>query len=145
MVKLRLRRAGKKKHPVYKIVATDSRAKRDGAYLELVGRYDPNINPMLIELKDDRVFRWLRKGAQPTDTVRSLLRRKGLWMRWSLMKQGKDDDTVQKVMERWQMMQADRAQREADRKARRTERKKKTATSAPAAEAPAAEAPAPQA
>lgn len=144
MVKLRLRRVGKKKHPIYKIVATDARAKRDGAYLEAVGRYDPNVHPMLIELKDERVIYWLRKGAQPTDTVRSLFRRTGLWMRWSLIKQGKDEATIQKLMERWTMVQADRAKREADRRARRNERKKEAAPAAPA-EQPAAQAPAPQA
>jgi small subunit ribosomal protein S16 len=137
VVKLRLRRVGKKKHPIYKIVATDSRSKRDGAYLEAVGRYDPNEHPILLQMNEEKIFGWLRKGAQPTDTVRSLLRRQSLWMRWALMKQGKNTDVIQKVTERWQMAQAERAKREADRKARRSERKKKAVAAAKSAESPA--------
>jgi small subunit ribosomal protein S16 len=131
---------GKKKHPVYKVVATDIRAPRDGAYLEAVGSYDPNIHPLHLTFKEDRVFHWLRKGAQPTDTVRSLLRRKGLWLRWSLLKRGADAAKTQAILERWQMAQEEKARREADRKARRLEKKKQK--QAPAGEAAPAEAPA---
>jgi len=141
VVKLRLRRVGKKKHPIYKIVAADSRSPRDGRYLEVVGNYDPNLNPISLTVKEDRVFYWLRKGAQPTHTVQSLMKRNGVWLRWSLMKRGDDDAKQQSIIERWNMAQAERAAREADRKARRTERKKKTSepkTETPAAEAPAA-------
>ena len=83
MVKLRLRRAGKKKHPIYKIVAADMRSPRDGRFIEAVGQYDPNVNPIFLTVKEERVLYWLRNGAQPTDTVRSLLQRKGVWLRWS--------------------------------------------------------------
>ncbi len=141
MVKLRLRRAGKKKHPIYKIVAADIRSPRDGRFLETVGPYDPNINPILLSVKEERVFYWLRKGAQPTDTVRSLLQRKGLWLRWSLVRRGVDEAKMQGIVEKWQMQQAERPQRDADRKTRRAEKKKKAAA-APAEAAPAAEAPA---
>jgi small subunit ribosomal protein S16 len=135
VVKLRLRREGKKGHAIYKVVATDERSPRDGAFLEVVGTYDPNVRPARIILKDTRVEHWLRKGAQPTDTVRSLFRRTGLWLRWTLSRQGKDEATIARVTERWQMQQADRPTRDADRKTRRAERKKKSA--APA-ETPAA-------
>ena len=77
----------------------------------------------------------MKKGAQPTDTVRSLLRRNGFWLHWTLTRQGKDEATVKSVMERWQMLQIDKPKHEADRKARRSERKKKAA--APPAETPA--------
>lgn len=138
MVKLRLRRMGKKKHPIYKVVAADIHSPRDGRFIETVGQYDPNVNPVRLDLKEERVMHWLNKGAQPTDTVRSLLRRKGLWLRWSMMKRGADEAKVQSVMEKWQMQQTEKTKREADRKARRAERKKKAA--ATTAEAPAAEA-----
>lgn len=145
MVKLRLRRAGKKKHPFYKIVATDIRSPRDGRYLEAVGSYDPQKHPPELKFRDERVLYWLRKGAQPTDTVRSLFRRTGIWLRWTLLKRGMDETSMQKILERWNMQQQDRAKRDADRKARRTERKKKAAKEEPAAEgapaAPATEAP----
>lgn len=142
MVKLRLRRTGKKKHPIYKIVAADTRSPRDGRFIEAVGQYDPNMNPILLSLKDERVFHWLSKGAQPTDTVRSLLQRKGVWLRWSLTRRGVDDAKVQSIIERWQMQQAERPQREADRKIRRALRKKKAAEK-PVEAAPAAPAPEP--
>ncbi|MBN1397137.1 MAG: 30S ribosomal protein S16 [Bacteroidetes bacterium] len=129
-----MRREGKKKHPIYKLVAADSRSPRNGGYLEALGQYDPHRNPVTLKLKEQRIEHWLRKGAQPTDTVRSLLRRNGFWLQWTLTRQGKDEATVKSVMERWQMLQADKPKREADRKLRRAERKKKAA---PAAEAPA--------
>jgi small subunit ribosomal protein S16 len=137
VVKLRLRRAGKKKHPIYKIVAADMRSPRDGRFIEAVGQYDPNVNPIFLTLKEERVFYWLRNGAQPTDTVRSLLQRKGVWLRWSLIRRGADDAKMQSIVERWQMQQTERPQREVDRKSRRAQRKKK------AAEKPAEVAPAP--
>ena len=137
MVKLRLRRAGKKKTPIYRIVAADIRSPRDGRFIEAVGQYDPNVNPILLTVKEERVFYWLKKGAQPTDTVRSLLQRKGLWLRWTLQKRGVEETKAQSIIERWQMQQADRPQREADSRARRAERKKKAAEK-PAEAAPAA-------
>lgn len=142
MVKLRLRRAGKKKYPIYKIVAADIRSPRDGRFIEAVGQYNPNLNPVLLTVKEERVFHWLRKGAQPTDTVRSLLQRNGAWLRWTLTKRGVDETKKQAILERWQMQQAERGSRDADRKARRAEKKKKAAAK-PAETAAAAE-PAPQ-
>jgi small subunit ribosomal protein S16 len=130
---------GKKKYPIYRIVAADIRSPRNGRYIEAVGQYNPNINPIALSIKDERVFHWLRKGAQPTDTVRSLLQRQGLWLRWTLMRRGADETKVQSIVERWQMQQAERATREADRRARRAERKRKE-TAKPAEGAPAAEA-----
>ena len=144
MVKLRLRRAGKKKHPIYKIVAADIRSPRDGRFIETVGQYNPNINPILLTVKEERVFHWLRKGAQPTDTVRSLLQRNGLWLRWTLTRRGVDEAKKQIILERWQMQQAERGTRDADRKARRAEKKKKAAAKPAEAAAPAAAEPAPQ-
>jgi len=146
VVKLRLRRAGKKKHPIYKIVAADMRSPRDGRFIEAVGQYDPNVNPIFLTVKEERVLYWLRNGAQPTDTVRSLLQRKGVWLRWSLIRRGVDDAKMQSIVERWQMQQTERPQREADRKSRRAQRKKKaaekSAETVPAAVAAPAEQPA---
>ena len=144
MVKLRLRRAGKKKNPIYKIVAADIRSPRDGRFIEVVGQYDPNVNPILLTVKEERAFYWLKKGAQPTDTVKSLFQRTGLWLRWTLQKRGVDEAKTAAILERWQMQQADRSQREADSRSRRAKKKKaaeaKPAEAAPAA--PVAEAPA---
>jgi small subunit ribosomal protein S16 len=77
-VKLRLTRVGSKKNPVYRIVAADSRSPRDGKFLEIVGRYNPQTDPSTIELDEERVRDWLSKGAQPSDTVARLLKVKGV-------------------------------------------------------------------
>ena len=79
MVKLRLRRMGAKKRPSYRIVAADSRSPRDGAFIESVGYYDPITDPATINVNVDRARHWLSVGAQPTDTVRSLLKRSGVY------------------------------------------------------------------
>lgn len=77
-VHLRLTRAGRHKRPFYRVVAADSRKPRDGRYLEILGTYDALKNPPLAELKSDRVEYWLSQGAQPSVTVRTVLRRAGL-------------------------------------------------------------------
>lgn len=78
MIKLRLRRMGAKKRPSYRIVAAESRFPRDGRFIEAIGFYDPLTDPATITLKEDRIRHWLSNGAQPTDTVRDILRRHGI-------------------------------------------------------------------
>ena len=80
-VKLRLTRQGRKRKPYYHIVVADSRAPRDGKYIERIGMYNPNTNPATIELDFDRAFDWLQKGAQPTETCRAILSYKGVLMK----------------------------------------------------------------
>ena len=77
-VKLRLTRVGSKKNPVYRIVAADSRSPRDGKFLEIVGRYNPQTDPSTIEVDEEKVRAWLSKGAQPSETVARLLKTQGL-------------------------------------------------------------------
>ena len=78
-VKLRLMRMGKKKQPTYRVVAADSRSPRDGRFIEIVGIYDPRREPSAIRIDNDKAVDWLRKGAQPTDTVVRLLKQSGAW------------------------------------------------------------------
>ena len=78
MVKIRLRRMGGPKQPTYRIVAADSRAPRDGRFLEILGNYNPRTEPATVEVKEDRVRHWLSQGAQPTETVLRLLKQKGI-------------------------------------------------------------------
>ncbi|MEW6489378.1 MAG: 30S ribosomal protein S16 [Thermodesulfobacteriota bacterium] len=78
-VRIRLARHGAKKRPYYRIVAAPSEAPRDGRFLEVLGTYNPLTQPATIAVKEDRVLDWLGKGAQPSDTVRSLLRQTGVW------------------------------------------------------------------
>ena len=80
-VKIRLQRHGKKGKPFYWIVAADSRAKRDGRFLEKLGTYNPNTNPATVELDIDGAVQWLENGAQPTDTARTLLSYKGAMLK----------------------------------------------------------------
>ena len=77
-VKLRLTRVGSKKNPIYRVVAADSRAPRDGKFLEIVGRYNPQTDPSTIELDDARVRDWLAKGATPTEAVARLIKVSGI-------------------------------------------------------------------
>ncbi|MBE6726934.1 MAG: 30S ribosomal protein S16 [Ruminococcaceae bacterium] len=78
MVKIRLRRLGKKKAPFYRIVVADSRYPRDGRFIEELGFYDPMKNPVEIKVDADKTKEWLGKGAQPTETVKSLLKKSGV-------------------------------------------------------------------
>jgi len=77
-VRMRLTRVGSKKNPVYRVVVADSRSPRDGKFIEIVGRYNPQTDPSTIELDEDKVRDWISKGAQPSNTVQKLLKAKGL-------------------------------------------------------------------
>ena len=82
-VKIRLRRMGTKKVPFYRVVVADERAARDGRFLESLGTYDPVSEPIKVKIDADKALQWLQKGAQPTDTVRSLLRTAGVMRRYA--------------------------------------------------------------
>jgi small subunit ribosomal protein S16 len=77
-VKIRLTRQGGKKKPFYRIVVADSCAPRDGSFIEALGSYDPMTSPPKVELKGERVAFWMARGASPTDTVRTLLKKAGI-------------------------------------------------------------------
>jgi len=78
-VKLRLVRMGKKKQPTYRVVAADSRSPRNGRFIEIVGTYEPRMDPSVVRIDKERALDWLRKGAQPTDRVQRLLQESGVW------------------------------------------------------------------
>ena len=80
-VKIRLARRGRKKLAIYDVVVADARAPRDGKYIERIGRYNPNTNPATIDLNEDKAFEWVMNGAQPTDTVRAMLKYRGILLR----------------------------------------------------------------
>ena len=77
-VKLRLKRIGKKKNPFYRVVVADSRFPRDGRFIEEIGTYNPLTDPSEINIDSEKVQKWLKNGAQPTDTVKSLLKKSGI-------------------------------------------------------------------
>ena len=81
-VKIRLTRTGRKKFPSYRVVIADSEAPCDGRFIEKVGTYNPRENPVVFQVDEQLVLRWLGMGAQPTETVRSLLKNSGLWKKF---------------------------------------------------------------
>ena len=87
MVKLRLKRMGAKKQPSYRIVAADSRAPRDVRFIEILGFYNPRTNPAEVIIDEEKVLKWLNNGAQPSDTVRSILSREGIMKKFHEQKQ----------------------------------------------------------
>jgi small subunit ribosomal protein S16 len=127
-VKLRLRRMGKKKQPIYKVVAADSRSPRDGKFLEAIGLYNPLTDPHTLELKEDRVMYWLDAGAQPTDTVKSLLRQKGITLKRELMRKKLPEDKIQEEMSNWASQKEARLQSKKGKQSKAvSEPKKETA------------------
>lgn len=77
-VKIRLKRMGSKKKPFYRIVVADSRAPRDGRFIENVGTYDPLQDPPVVSIKEEQILDWMSKGAQPSDTVKNILSKQGV-------------------------------------------------------------------
>jgi len=88
MVRIRLRRIGGKGQPSYRIVAAEKEAPRDGAFKEILGFYNPRTDPATIQLKEDRIYDWMSKGAQPSDSVVSIFRTAGLIDRFDRYKKG---------------------------------------------------------
>jgi len=94
MVRIRLRRIGAKRQPSYRIVAADKEAPRDGRFIEVLGFYNPRTNPATIQLKEDRIYDWISKGAQPSDSANQVFRSAGLLERFERYKQGEELETL---------------------------------------------------
>ncbi len=82
-VKIRLNRMGAKKNPFYRIVVADSRAPRDGRFIEVLGNYDPSKQPAVVNIDEAKVLDWMNKGAQPTDTVKNLFSKQGIMSKFA--------------------------------------------------------------
>lgn len=111
MVKIRLRRRGRKQYPVYDIVATDGRRRRGGEYLEKLGQYNPNNNPSSITLNHERALYWLQCGAQPTIVARKILSMKGVLLNVFLLHKGKTAEEIKTALEKHEAVVASRATR----------------------------------
>ncbi len=94
MVRIRLRRVGAKKQPSYRIVAADLEHPRDGRFLEILGFYNPRTQPETIELHEDRIYDWIRRGAQPSESVTKIFKTIGLMDRFERFKAGESVDTL---------------------------------------------------
>lgn len=88
-VKIRLKRMGAKKAPFYRIVVADSRAPRDGKFIESIGYYDSTVNPVSVKIDEEKALAWMAKGAQPTDTVKSLFSKDGIMKKFAEAKAAK--------------------------------------------------------
>ncbi|MBE0655753.1 MAG: 30S ribosomal protein S16 [Bacteroidales bacterium] len=144
-VKIRLSRHGRKRKPLYHIVVADSRAPRDGRFIDNLGSYNPNTNPATIELDFDKAFDWVQKGAQPTDTCRAILSYKGVLMKKHLVEGAKkgafSEEDAEKKFQDWMKQKELKIQSKIDSLTRKkTEtQKEKLAREAEVNEARAAE------
>ena len=156
--KIRLQRGGRKARPIYSIVVADSRAKRDGRFIEKLGTYNPNTNPATIDLNFDSALSWVMKGAQPTDTARAILSYRGVMMKKHLLegvrKGALTDEQAEAKFEAWtnekeskilnkvESLASAESKAKADRMAAEAEANKARAAAIAAANAPVEEAPA---
>jgi small subunit ribosomal protein S16 len=101
MVKLRLAKQGRKKLPIYKIVAADERSRRDGRFIESLGQYRPQNETGKVQLNEERVMYWLNVGAQPTDTMRSILSGEGILLKWHLQKKKVEPARAEEIFNTW--------------------------------------------
>ena len=101
-VKIRLKRMGKKKQPIYKIVVADARSPRDGKFIEAVGFYNPLVNPHLTQLNEEKINLWLNRGAIPTLTVKSILSQNGVLLKRHLEKKKYSEERIQVEIANWQ-------------------------------------------
>jgi small subunit ribosomal protein S16 len=124
--KIRLQRGGRKGYAVYRIVIADARAPRDGRFTEKIGMYNPNTNPATVELNFERALYWVETGAQPTDTVRNILSREGVYLmkhlRTGVKKGAFDEATAQIKFDAWKANKVKglNAVEEAEAKAKKT-------------------------
>ncbi|CAN5651882.1 30S ribosomal protein S16 [soil metagenome] len=125
MVKLRLKRMGKKAYPIYKIVAADARSPRDGKFIEAVGNYNPNHDPALVTFKEERVQYWLDNGAQPTATVKSLLSNEGMMLKIHLKRKKTDEAKTTEELNKFAAYKPTKLENAKKRKVRRKESKAK--------------------
>jgi small subunit ribosomal protein S16 len=102
---------GKKKQPFYRIIAIDSRSRRDGKYIDNIGYYNPLTHPAEIVVNEEKVFQWLKNGAIPSDTVKSLFSKKGIMVKWHLMKEGHDQEKIAEEFKKWEVLQLEREKR----------------------------------
>jgi small subunit ribosomal protein S16 len=158
-VTIRLTRMGRKKRPYYRIVVTDTRAPRDGRYIECLGTYDSMEKPASVKIEETRTHYWLDKGAVPSDTVKSLLKHRGILLKRNLKKRGFDEAKIEEELNKWDSARVERLKKSSEKtriskkakdkaakaKAESEKPKETPAPAAPQAEAPSAEGAAPQA
>jgi small subunit ribosomal protein S16 len=111
LVKLRLRRIGRKQLPVYKIVAADAKSPRDGRFIEALGTYNPGAKPNVVDIKNDRVLYWLQTGAKPTVTVKNLLSNSGILLKLHLTRKKSSESKISDELEKWKSLQDEKTKK----------------------------------
>jgi small subunit ribosomal protein S16 len=126
---------GKKKQPIYKVVAADARSPRDGKFIEAIGLYNPKTEPATVDIKEDRALYWLNAGAQPTDTVKNILTHQGILLKKDLMSEGKTEEQINAKLEEWKKLNEANLAAKAKKKSEKKSAKKAEAKSESAPEA----------
>ncbi len=140
-LKIRLTRIGSRHRPFFRLAVVDSRARRDGRSVSILGYYNPLSQPHQLKVHQEEVIEWLNKGAQPTETARSLLKQTGVWQRYQLIKQGKSPEVIeQEVAKSLERIRA-KAGKAAAKAAAKTEKAALPAVETPAVEDQVVEAP----
>ena len=110
-VRIRLKRMGRKNKPFFRIVAIDSRKKRDGEYIEKVGHYNPVVNPAEVVISEEKALYWLQQGAIPSDTVNNLFSQQGILFKFDLLKKGLSNEMIEEEMKKWELLQSEKIKR----------------------------------
>ena len=116
-VRIRLTRMGRRNRPFYRVVIADSRSRRDGCFIEQIGTYDPIKQDKNFAVKEDRVFHWLKVGALPSDTVKRLLSKEGIMLKWHLETSNLSEDKKKQEFQKWEMAKENKEKAKADKKA----------------------------
>ncbi len=132
-VKIRLKRMGRRKRPFYRVVAIDSKTRRDGKEIERLGWFDPLKTDVGVDLKEDRILYWLQQGAQPSETVDNIFGSIGLKYKMHLIKEGRSDDEIAELITEWRLKQEESKIKKEEKK---NLKKKAASTSVAAADEP---------
>ncbi len=120
-VRIRLTRMGRRNRPFYRVVIADSRSRRDGRFIEQIGTYDPIKQDKNFAVKEDRIFHWLKVGAQPSDTVKRLLSKEGIMLKWHLETSNLTEDKKKQEFQKWEMAKENKEKAKADKKVAKKE------------------------
>ena len=104
---------GRKKKPFYRIIIADSRSPRDGRFIKSIGYYDPTMEPIDLKIDEEMAIKWLKNGAIPTETVKSLFRMKGITLKFDLIKKGFPENKIREEFQKHQLLQEERKKRKA--------------------------------
>ena len=107
---------GRRNRPFYRVVVADSRARRDGRFIEQIGTYDPIKQNDNFSVKEDRIFHWLKMGAQPSDTVKRMLSKAGIMLKWHLENSNLSEDKKNQEFQKWELAKANKAKAKTDKK-----------------------------